>query len=125
MGYSTQEFTSSHLTNLHPAFYEESQVVNWTHVDIVLTKSNGTQHVLVKSEQPVREEDACVIIEMREYNGLRIQANSSVAANNSPEIQIPSKRIHVPFEAFRNAPIRIEEYDCIISTVEQSMIAKT
>lgn len=124
MGYSTQEFTSSNLTNMYPAYYEEFQVVNWAHTDIVLTKSNGAQFVLAKSAQPVREQDACIILESRSYNGLRVQLNSSVAASHSQEIQVPAKRYHVLFESLRNAPIRIEECDCILSTVEQSMIAK-
>lgn len=122
MGYTTQEFTSAALTNLYPSYYCEMQYINWAHVDVVITKANGVQIALPKSDTPVREEDACIVIESREFNGLRIQSGSM--NRQSPDAQIPAKRINVKFESFRNSPIRIEEYDVIISTVEQSMVAK-
>ena len=124
MGYSTQEFTSASLTNLYPAYYKELQVINWSHVDIVITEANGEQKTLLRSDTPVKESDACVVIEQRSTNGMRIQPNSSLSSRESRGIELPAKRWNIPFESFRNSPIRIEEFNWIISTVEQSMIAK-
>ena len=124
MGYTSQEFKSASLTNLYPAYYTELQVINWSHVDIVLTKSNGEQTTMLRSDTPMREEDACVVIERRSCNGMRISPDSSLSARDSRGIELPAKRINIPFDAFRNSPIRIEEFNWIISTVEQAMIAK-
>ena len=124
MGYQSQEFKSASLSNLYPAYYNELQVVNWSHVDIVLTKSNGEQVTMLRSDAPVREEDACVVIEFRSTNGIRIRPDSTLSARDSKGIELPAKRYNIPFDSFRNSPMRIEEFNWIISTVEQAMIAK-
>lgn len=124
MGYQSQEFKSASLSNLYPAYYNELQVINWSHVDIVLTKSNGEQTTMLRSDTPMREEDACVVIEHRSTNGMRISPDSSLSARDSRGIELPAKRFRIPFNEFRNSPIRVEEFNWIISTVEQAMIAK-
>lgn len=124
MGYTTHEFTSAGLTNLYPSLYREFQVVNWSHVDVVVTELDGAQTTMMRSECPVRESDSCVVIESIKFHGLRLQKDSSLPANSQRSLPLPGKRFNIPFESFRMHPVRIEEFNCIISTVEQSMIAK-
>ena len=69
MGYTTHEFTSAGLTNLYPSLYREFQVVNWSHVDVVVTELDGAQTTMMRSECPVRESDSCVVIESIKFHG--------------------------------------------------------
>ena len=124
MGYNTQEFKSASLSNLYPAYYKELQVINWCHVDIVVTESNGKQTMLLRSDTPVKESDAMAVIEYRDTNGIRCKPDASFSSRESRNIELQAKRLQIPFSSFRNSPIRIEEFNWIISTVEQSMIAK-
>ena len=124
MGYTTQEFTSTALTNMYPAYYKEFQIINWSYVDLVVTDNDGKQTILPRSATPVRESDACAVIEYRSGNGLRVQPDSSLSSRESRGVELPAKRINVPFDSFRSSPIRIEEFGCILSTVEQAMTAK-
>ena len=124
MGYTAQEFTSANLTRLYPSLYREFQVINWSHVDVVITEANGEQTTRPRDLTPVRESEACVILETISCNGLRVQKDSTLPAHDAKALQMKGKRISVPFESFLNAPVRVEELGCIISTVEQAAIAK-
>lgn len=124
MGYTTQEFNSSGLSPLHPAYYKEFQIVNWTCEDIVITDANGDQVCREKSVEPVAENAQCVVIEYRSTNGMRIDNHAKSSYTEAPDIQLKAKRITVPYLDIKLAPIKIEEFNLIISTVEQSVVAK-
>lgn len=119
MGYTTQEFTSCALSNLYPAYYKEFQILNWTHVDLVVTEADGNQILLPRSGD-ILEADACAVIEYRSHNGMRCDENSGVRR----DLALNSLRTRIPFDRFRNAPLRVEEHNFILSTADQSMIAK-
>lgn len=124
MGYSVEEFSSAELTSLYPAHFESVQFINWTMEDIVITKSDGTQTTLLKENGAVSQSTACVVIESLSHNGLRINPNSTLGCRESECVKMKGRRINIPFPEFSHAPIRVTEYNVIISTVEQSMIAK-
>ena len=124
MGYKTQEFNSSGLSPLHPAFYKEFQIVNWTCEDIVITDANGDQQYREKSIEPVAENAQCVVIEYRSCNGMRIDNNARTSYTEAVPMQLKAQRITVPYLDIKQAPVKIEEFNLILSTVEQSVIAK-
>lgn len=124
MGYTTQEFTSAGLTALHPSLYKEFQIINWTSVDIVVTSADGEQTTLIKSNQGLPEESQCVVIEFRSCNGLRIDPNSLRPGGDAKQLSLKAKRINIPFTDFKSAPIKIEEFQLYISTVEGALVAK-
>ena len=124
MGYSTQEFSSAGLTSLHPALYREFQIVNWTLTDIVITSVNGEQTTIIKANTGRTEESQCVCIEFRSCNGLRIDPNSLRPGGDARQMSLPGKRMTIPFAEFKTAPIKVEEFQIIISTVDQALVAK-
>lgn len=124
MSYSTQEFTSSGLSPLHPAYYKEFQIINWSNEDIVITEANGNQIVMQKTVDPVPDNALCVVIEYRTVNGMRIDNNARTSYNNAMVIPLKALRYNVPFLDIKQAPVKVEEFNIIISTVEQSMMAK-
>ena len=124
MGITTQEFTSSGLTAMYPSHYKEFQIINWTCEDIVITEHSGEQFVQPKSTMPAHEDHQCVLLECRYGDGMRIDTASTGAAGSSRQLPLKAKRTSIPIAEFKQHPIRIEEYDVIISTVEQAVIAK-
>ena len=124
MGYTSESFTSTGLTPLHPSHYKEFQITNWTCEEIVITESSGEQFVQPRAVVPLNDNSQCVVIEYRSGDGMRIDENSRTPVTASPQLPLNAKRISVPLADFRHTPVRIEEFNCIISTVDQAIIAK-
>ena len=124
MGITTQEFTSAGLTAMYPSHYKEFQIINWTCEDIVITEHSGEQFIQQKSTMPVHEGHQCVLIECRYGDGMRIDSASVGPSSSARQLPLKAKRISIPIAEFKQHPIRIDEFDCIISTVEQAVIAK-
>ena len=125
MSYTTQEFASTGLTALYPAYYKEFQIINWTSDDIVITESNGKQ--IVRPKCPggqVTDSALCVIIEYRSCDGMRIDNNARTSYNNSVAVPLKAMRYSIPYQDIKQSPVKVEEFNIIISTVEQAMIAK-
>ena len=124
VGYTVEDSQSAALTNIYPALYREMQVINWCSIDVVVTERDGSQSLLPRCPNPVNDGFACVRIEMRKHNGMRIDMNQSVPNSSTAALQLPTKRTSIYFRDFNNAPIRVEEFGIILSTVEQATIAK-
>lgn len=125
MGYTTQEFTSAGLTSLHPAYYREFQIVNWTSSDIVVTSVDGDQTTIMKANGGcLPEESQCVCIEYRSCNGMRIDSNSLRPGGEAKQLPLSAKRFTIPLTEFKTSPVKVEEFQMIISTVENSLVAK-
>ena len=117
MGVITQDTNAQPLSSMYPSFYRESQIRNWTHVNIVITEMTGEQHCL----PPVntREREACIEIEARSITGLRSRQTQFA----TEEIPIPGKKVTIPFDLIRNAPYK--HNNLIISTVDHAAWAKS
>ena len=124
MSYKTQEFKSPGLSPQYPAYYKEFQIVNWTSEDIVITDSNGNQTVREGSCHPVSENALCVVIECRTGNGMRINNSAKTTYGEAPSVQLNAQRITVPYADIKQAPVKVEEFNVILSTVEQAIIAR-
>lgn len=118
-GRSTQEFSSCALSPLYPSYYKEFQVRNWTHVDIVITDNFGNQELVYASKEFI-EREAQVQIESRFNNGSRLEHTKQ----GDREVPIPSKRTTISFDEIRQHPVKLDEYNLIISTYDQSDVAK-
>lgn len=121
MGYTTQEFSSKALSKLYPSFYQETQVHNWTPVDIVITKHDGTQTVLPAWPMSSSNHKPTVEITSREVSGMRTK---QVGKGRVEDVELPAKKHMVKYEDFILYPVKVTELGIIISTKEQSLIAK-
>lgn len=119
MGYRTQEFPSGPLSSLYRSYYKEFQIKNLTHVRIVITDAFGNQEPM-DPDTTVQEREAQVQVEWRFNNGPRTETTKY----GTREIQLPTKRISIPFIDLLSHPIRLTEHHLIISTDEQSDVAK-
>jgi len=124
MGITTQEFTSAGLTAMYPSHYREMQILNFTCEDIVITEYSGEQFIREKSTQTADESAQSVVIEVRCGDGMRIDKDSPIQMRESKQLQLKAKRLNIPLMDFRQAPVRIDECNCIISTLDQAVIAK-
>lgn len=120
MSYIVKEGTSDRLTNAYAAWYLESQILNWTHVPIVVTDRNGEQEVIPQClPNQTDVTTGFVACEIRAIIGQRCEP--SITMNR--DAHIPSKRIEIPFAEIKHRPVYVAELDVVLSTVETSAIA--
>ena len=120
MSYIVKEGTSDRLTNAYAAWYLESQILNWTHVPIVVTDRNGEQEVIPQClPNQTDVTTGFVACEVRAIIGQRCEP--SIPMNR--DAHIPSKRIEIPFTEIKHRPVYVAELDVVLSTVETSAIA--
>ena len=119
MGLTTQDISVCALNNAYPALYRESQIRNWTHVDIVVTFRDGSQERITTNNPNYRESDASVEIERLKFNGQRAKETKF----GIEAVPIPGTRTRIPYDLIRTAPYRVPEFDIIISTVDHSYTA--
>ena len=122
MGYTTRESDSLPLTKLYPSFYNETQVNNWTPVDLVITDLTGKQTVVPKWPSSIMSAAPYAELSIRECTGYRVSTDNKT--NIQKDIPIPTKTYTVPYEDFVLYPVQIKEAGIIISTTEHSLIAK-
>lgn len=119
--YIVKEGTSDRLTNAYASWYQETQILNWTYVPIVVTDRNGSQEVIPQCLPNQNEtQPGLVVCEIREIIGTR--CDPSITMNRDKVI--PHKRIEVPFMEIKHKPVYVHELDVVLSTVETSALAK-
>ena len=123
MGYVTREVEggSTALSSIYPSYYRELQIHNWTPVDIVITDNTGKQETLLKWPRLDTVTTPYVEIEYRYHSGARTKVDRNKRHIEQP---IPTKKFTVNYQDFVLYPIRVEELGIIVSTVEQSLLAK-
>lgn len=117
-----KESQSTALSERYSSLYTERQILNWTPVDVVVTDYIGRQQVLPKWGRCLNEMDKYTVdIEVREINGSRTTTDKF---GNISDAAIPTKKYSIQYDKFIHAPLKLRELGIILSTVEQSMIAK-
>lgn len=120
MGYVTREIEggSTALSSTYPACYRETQIHNWTPVDIVITYRNGRQEFLPR--WPKTATKSQVEITTRSVTGMRTKTEK----NKIVDVPIPAKKITIDYQDFVLYPVKVEELDILISTKDHSLLAK-
>lgn len=119
MGYLTREFSSLPLQGRYPGYYEELQIVNYTCVDVVITRSDGSQETIPKWKHPTSIRNVVQFV-TRNFTGVR-QEVTNLGVKDNP---IPAKEYTVDLANFTLYPTRVPELNLIVSTVEMSLTAK-
>lgn len=119
MGFQTREFSSLPLQSRHAGYYEEMQITNFTCIDIVITRADGSQTIIPKWKYTTSIQNNVQIV-VRETNGVR----QEVTTLGVKEIPVQAKEYVVDLSRFTMAPVKVPELNIIISTVEFSLAAK-
>ena len=120
MGYPTRKSDSLPLPKNYPSLYKETQINNWTPVDIVVTYHNGRQEVMPRWPSASVSPKPYVEATVRSCNGYRINQDHGTLK----DIPIPTETYTIFYEDFVLYPVEIKELGIVISTAEHSLMAK-
>ena len=119
MDQSSSKFTSAGLSSVYDSYYRETQIKNWTPVEITITTSSGEQFRRPPCKE-IRDFEACVELEERWVNGKREQLTEF----GTKQMPIEAERVVIPLSSIRNHPYKVPKYNVIISTADQECIAR-
>lgn len=122
MGYTTREYESTAFSTAYPAYYTETQIHNWSPVDIVITDMHGHQETLPKWPGMSSTTSAHVEIQFRRHVGPRTKQNKN---GTITELPVKAWQYIIDYDELKQCPIYVEELGYVISTVEHSLIAKS